>query len=197
MQAYNGDFLRRGPLEALGVQCGGDDVLVHTSVVIVNPECLSIGNHTRIDPFCVLTAAGRIKLGRHVHVSSHCSLVGGSGIEVGDFCALSHGARIFSVNDNTSGDYMRGPTVPRSARSVVEAAVTIKRHAAVCAGAVVLPGLTIGEGAVLGALSLLREDVPEWQIWAGAPARFIRNRRRELLKLEALVEREDSARTNL
>ena len=196
MRTYNGDFLRRGALEALGVQCGGEDVLVHTSVVIVNPERLSIGNHARIDPYCVLTAGGGIKLGSHVHVSSHCSLVGGSGIDVGDFCGLSHGARIFSVNDNVAGDYMHGPTVPRSARSQTEAAVTIKRHAAVCAGCVVLPGVTIGEGAVLGALSFLREDVPDWQIWAGSPARFIRNRRRELLKLEVLVEREDSAGTN-
>jgi carbonic anhydrase/acetyltransferase-like protein (isoleucine patch superfamily) len=188
MGAYNGDFQTRAALEALGVQCGGDDVLVHTSVVIIDPERLSIGNHTRIDPFCVLTAPGGIKLGSRVHVASHCSLVGGSGIEVGDFCGISHGARIFSVSDNMAGDSMPGPTLPPSVQSVIEAPVTIKRHAVVCAGCVVLPGVTIGEGAVLGALSFLREDVPEWQIWAGSPARFIRTRRRDLLKLESLIK---------
>src|SRR3954471_8703799 len=111
MRAYNGDFQTRGALEALGIQCGGDDVLVHTSVVIISPERLSIGNHTRIDPFCVVTAPGGIKVDCRGHAASRGGLGGGSGIEVGDFCGISHGARIFSVSDNMAGDSITGPTV--------------------------------------------------------------------------------------
>jgi len=192
MRTYNGDFLTRAPLEALGVRCAGDDVLVHVSVVIVDPENLSLGYDVRIDPFCILTASGGIQLGNHIHVSGHCSLIGGGGIEVGDFCGLSHGARIFSVSDNVEGDYMHGPTVSDASRCPFQARVTVKRHAAICAGCVILPGVTIGEGAVVGALSLARKDIPPWQIWAGIPAHFIRNRRRALLAFEPLVEGEDS-----
>ena len=188
MRTYNGDFLTRAQLEALGVTCGGDNVLVHVSVAIVDPERLSIGNHTRIDPFCILTASGGIKLGNHIHISGHCSLVGAGGIEVGDFSSVSHGTRIFSVSDDWGGEYMQGPTVPNASRHLIERAVTIKRHAMIGPGCVMLPGVTIGEGAAVGALSFITKDIPEWQIWAGIPARFIRNRRKELLKFEPLID---------
>ena len=61
MKTYNGKFLTRPELEALGVICDGDDVSVHTSVVIINPEGLHLGNHVRIDPFCVLSATRSIR----------------------------------------------------------------------------------------------------------------------------------------
>jgi dTDP-4-amino-4,6-dideoxy-D-glucose acyltransferase len=84
MKTYNGEFLTRPELEALGVTCGGDDVRVHVSAVIINPEGLRIGNHVRVDPFCLVSATGKINLGDHIHIASHCSLIGGGGIELED-----------------------------------------------------------------------------------------------------------------
>jgi galactoside O-acetyltransferase len=182
MASYNAEYYTRAQLEAHGVKCGGDDVRVHVSTVIVEAERLSIGNHVRIDPYCILTASGGIKLGSYIHISGHCSFVGGGGIEVGDFCIVSHGARLFSVCDNFDGEYLQGPLVPDRYRQVVTARVTLKPYSAVCSGCVVLPGVTIGEGGVAGALSLVREDIPQWQIWGGIPARLIRNRGKDLLK---------------
>jgi acyl-[acyl carrier protein]--UDP-N-acetylglucosamine O-acyltransferase len=192
MSNYNAEFLGRAQLEAHGVKCGGDDVRVHVSTVIVDAEKLSIGNHVRIDPYCIVTASGGIKLGSYVHISGHCSLVGGGGIEVGNFCTVSHGSKLFSVSDHLGGEYMHNPTVPDQYRRPTVARITVQRHVGICAGCVVLPGVTIGEGAVIGALSLVRQDIPQWQVWGGIPARLIRNRKRELLEFESLFWREDS-----
>src|SRR5436309_2819049 len=141
MKTYNGEFLTRPELEALGVTCGGDDVRVHASAVIINPEGLALGNHVRIDPFCVLSATGSIKLGTYVHIGSHCTLVGAGGIEFADFTGISHGVRIFSAADDLSGRHLAGPTIPEAFRSVRTAPVKLSRHTAVGAGSVILPGV--------------------------------------------------------
>ena len=187
MKTYNGEFLTRRELEALGVICGGGDVRIHTSAVIINPEALRIGNHVRIDPFCLLSAGGKIALGDHIHIAAHCSLIGAAGIELEDFTGVSHGARLFSAADDMSGTYLTGPTVPNELRSVQSGPIELKRHAVVGTNAVIFPGVTIGEGAIIGALSFVREDVPAWEIWAGLPAKRIGTRKKGVLALEALL----------
>ena len=52
--------------------------------------------------------------------------------------------------------------------------VTIKKGACVSMGAMIMPGVTIGEGAVVGAYSLVTKDVPAWTIVAGNPAKVIK-----------------------
>jgi len=181
---HNGSFLDREEIERLGIECAGDDIRIHASVVIVAPHRLVLGNHIRVDPFCVFSAIGGISLGNHVHIGSHATLIGGGGIRVEDFAGISHGAQIFSVTDDFSGASLTGPTVSEDLRGVLQAPIGLGRHAVIGAGAVVLPGSVLGEGAILGALSLLRAQIPAWEIWGGVPARHLRDRKRDLLALE-------------
>ena len=191
---HNGSFLGREVIEGLGIECAGDDIRIHASVVIVAPHRLVLGDHVRVDPFCVLSAFGGISLGNHVHIGSHATLIGGSGIRVEDFAGISHGARIFSVTDDFSGASLTGPTVSEELRGVLQAPIGLGRHAVIGTGAVVLPGGILGEGAILGALSLLRAQIPAWEIWGGVPARHLRDRKRDLLALEKKqVDREQTA----
>ena len=61
---------------------------------------------------------------------------------------------------------------------MVSAPITIERYAWVCARASVMPGVTIGEGAVLGLGSVASRDLEPWSVYAGLPARKIRERKR-------------------
>jgi putative colanic acid biosynthesis acetyltransferase WcaF len=54
--------------------------------------------------------------------------------------------------------------------------ITVGADAFIGARTFVLPGVRIGEGSVVGACSLVTRDVPPWSIWAGSPARYMRNR---------------------
>ena len=104
---------------------------IHTSVVIVAPEHLRLGNHVRVDPFSLLSASGEISLGNHIHIGSHCTLIGASAIRVEDFAGISHGARLFSASDDFGGGCLTGPTVPDQLRNVISAPIYLR---AACRG---------------------------------------------------------------
>jgi acetyltransferase-like isoleucine patch superfamily enzyme len=193
MQSLNSEFLGRDRLLSLGVRCGGEAIQVHVSVVLIDSQRLQIGNHVRIDPFCILSARGGISLGQHIHIAAHCSLIGGGGIEINDFAGISHGAKLLSVSDDLSGSYLTGPTIPDEFRAVIKSPIRIGRHAVVGAGSVILPGVTLGEGTIVGALSLVRDDLPPWTVWGGIPARQIGTRRQDLLTFEEPLRNHDGA----
>lgn len=185
MGGNNSDFLSAEQLRDLGFARLGEAVLIHSTAVLVNCAAMSIGSHVRIDPFTVLSAGdGGISIGRNVHIAAHCAFVGSAAIELGDFCGISHGSRILSASDDFGGDALTGPTVPSRYRSVTEAPISIGRHVIVGSGTVILPGASIGEGAAVGALSLVNKRLEGWMIHAGQPARAIRPRSRKLLELE-------------
>jgi len=52
----------------------------------------------------------------------------------------------------------------------------LERYAVVLAGGIVLPGVTLAEGAVLAAGGVATKDIPAWEIWGGTPARFMKKR---------------------
>ena len=183
MAHYNQTFLRRKELEDLGVTCDGDHVHVHSSCILIHPERLRLGNHVRIDPFCIISAAGGIAIGQYVHVGAYTNLSGAAGIVVEDFAGISLGVRIFTVTEDLSGRYLVNPTIPAPFRKVKSGPVRMEKFSGVFAGVIILPGVTIAEGAMIGAGSLVRKNVPEWEIWFGVPAKRISGRRKDLVGL--------------
>ena len=67
----------------------------------------------------------------------------------------------------------------------------MERHAIVFVKTSLLPGTRLGEGAVVGAHSLVKGEIPAWTICAGTPARPVKERRRDLLLLERRLLEED------
>ena len=172
-------------LKMLGLASFGNEVLISRSVSLYHPERISIGNHVRIDDYCVLSAGeGGIGIGDYVHIAIFCSLIGAGKIVLSDFTGLSSRVSIYSSNDDYSGQYMTNPTVPKAFTDVTHADVMLKKHAIIGSGAVILPGVTIGEGGVIGALSLAMIDCPPFTVCAGVPARPKRERKQGLLELE-------------
>jgi len=174
-------------LATLGLRSCGENVLISRRASLHNPGRIDLGSHVRIDDFCVLSAGpGGIAIGSFIHISAHGLLVGAGRIVVGDYASLSGRVSLYSSNDDYSGGHLTNPMVPDTYRGVISADVVVGRHAIIGAGSVVLPGVTIGEGAAIGALSLVRGDCEAFTVYGGVPARSIKARRRRLLELEAL-----------
>ena len=181
----SGGFLTRAELLQLGLGEVGEDVSIDATAVLYGAERISLGSHVRIDAGAVLSAgAGGIVIGDHVHVSVRVFLTGAARIELRSFAGVSAGTAIFSSNDDYSGGWLTGPTVPEDLRNVTSEPVVLEEHAIVGAGCVILPGVTVGTGAAVGALSCVRRDVPPFAIVAGPRGEVIGERDRKLLELE-------------
>ena len=178
-------FLSRVQLEAIGFASLGDNVLISDAARIYNAGGISLCSNVRIDDFCILSAGrGGIHIGMHVHIGCFASLIGKETITLRDFAGLSARVSIFSSSDDYSGGFLTNPTVPERYRQVEHGAVDIGRHAIIGAGSVILPGVTVGEGASTGALTLVARDLEPFVSYIGVPARKTGERKRDLLALE-------------
>ncbi len=79
---------------------------------------------------------------------------------------------------------MTNPMLPSEYRNVISAKVTIGKHCLIGTGSTILPGCDIGEGTAIGSMSLITESVNPWSIYAGIPAKKIKDREKEILNLE-------------
>jgi dTDP-4-amino-4,6-dideoxy-D-glucose acyltransferase len=187
-------FYDRSELLAMGFNFLGKNVRLSRKASLFNISNISIGDHSRIDDFCVLSAGrGGIDIGNYVHISVYTSLMGQGKITLGDFSGCSSRVSVYSSNDDYSGEYLTNPTVDSEFTNVSEAPVVIGKHAIIGAGSIVLPGVTIGEGVSVGALSLINRDCDRFKIYVGVPAKAIKDRSRKLLELEKqFLERNQS-----
>lgn len=177
--------LSREQIDQLGFASVGTDVAISDRCSIYGAGSISIGDHVRIDDFAILTAREPVVIGSHVHIAAFAFLSGQFGIILEDFVGVSPRATLLSGNDDFSGQWLPGPLAPEELRNVRGGCLHLGRHSIVGAHSVILPGVSFGEGAVVGALSLVKEPLGAWGIYGGVPARLIRPRQRDVEALAA------------
>jgi galactoside O-acetyltransferase len=69
-------------------------------------------------------------------------------------------------------------------KNVFCADVIIGRHVIIGSGSVILPGVSLGDGVAIGALSMVSQNCDPFYIYAGVPAKKIKERSKNILKLE-------------
>ncbi|MDQ0222639.1 sugar O-acetyltransferase [Streptococcus moroccensis] len=107
-----------------------------------------------------------ISLGKNVFINTGVMFVDLGGITIEDDVLIAPFVKITTVNH---------PTDPKDRRGVILKPVHIKKNAWIGAGATILPGITIGENAIVSAGAVVTKDVPENTIVAGIPARVIKS----------------------
>lgn len=178
-------WLSYSQLQSMGFASIGEDVLISDKASFYNCAKISFGNHVRIDDFCVISAGeGGVSIGNYVHISVYAGLIGAAKIEVSDFCNVSSRVMIYSSNDDYSGTAMTGPMLPKEFTAVHKESVFIGKHVVIGSGSIILPGVRIEQGAVIGALSLVKESCDSFGMYAGTPAKFIKKRQDNVLQLE-------------
>ena len=131
-----------------------------------------LGRGSMIDYQSYFRYPWTISIGKGVWINRGCEFYGSmmatsrAQIIIGDHCALAPRVRILCATHDH-----RHLALPDRAASV-----TLGRHVWVGAGATILPGITIGDGAVIAAASVVTRDVAPFSIVAGNPARFIKSR---------------------
>ena len=177
--------LNREAIEQMGFAEIGNNVMISEKASFHNCAKIKIGNNCRIDDFCVLSAGeGGIVLGDYIHIAVYTSLIGAGTIILSDYCNLSSRVAIYSSSDDYSGTFMTNPTVPSQITNVKHADVYLGKHVIVGSGSVILPGVTLEDGVAIGALSLVTKNCKAFGIYAGNPAKLIKERKRDLLVIE-------------
>jgi acetyltransferase-like isoleucine patch superfamily enzyme len=148
------------------------------SKLIHDGSNLTVGDRSQIDDFVFINAGKGCRIGRFVHIASFVSVIGGGEFFIDDFAGLSTGCRVITGTDDYTGPFMTNPTVPREFTNYQISHVTIEKHAIVGTNAVLFPGVTIGEGAAVGACSLVRKSLAPWGIYVGDPLRKVGERDR-------------------
>jgi galactoside O-acetyltransferase len=180
-------YLDEHELAGMGFRRLGREVKISRKASIYNARNMAIGDHSRIDDFCILSAGddATFSVGEHVHVACHSTLIGKADITLEAFSNLSSRVSVYSSSDDFSGAAMTNPTVPADFTHVISAPVVIGAHAVIGCGSVVLPGVTVAYGCAIGALSLVARSTEACGIYAGAPLRRLRDRERGFESAEA------------
>ena len=178
-------FYEQHELSNLGFGSLGDNVSISKSASFYNPCSMHFGDNSRIDDNCVLS--GLINVGRNVHFAAGCIVSGGdAGVIFEDFSGLAYACSVFAQSDDYSGLTMTNPTVPDEFKQVTKKSVFIGRHVIVGAHSVILPGVHLSEGTAIGAMSMVTKDTSSWSIYFGIPAKRLKSRKKDALKLEML-----------
>jgi len=165
----------------------GKNVLIKKNVSLYFIENISIGNNVRIDDNVIIVASSKekpVKIGNHVHIAANCYLAGSGGVKMMDFSTLAPGVLIFSGSDDYSGKKLTNPTVGKPYIGGKSGEVILSKHVIIGASSVILPNVIIEQGSSVGALSLVNKNIRSWGVYLGIPAKKIKNRHKDILKLE-------------
>ena len=143
-------------------------VILDEGVMIHHPDLVNlygcrIGAGTRIGTF--VEVQKNSVLGRNCKISSHSFIC--EGVTIEDECFIGHG--VMFTNDK----YPRSANLDGSLQTEADWAVVptfIRRGASIGSNATILCGVTIGQGALVGAGAVVTRDVPDFTIAAGVPA---------------------------
>lgn len=174
-------FYSETELSKLGLKSYGNHVCISRKASFYSIQNISIGDNVRIDDFCILS--GHIEIGSNIHISSYVALYGSHTIILEDYTGISSRTTIYSAMDDFSGDYLIGPIHKDCQTRVSGGPVIIKRYTQIGAHCIIFPDVTIGEGVVVGAMSLVNKSLDDWGFYVGVPCKFSKKRSRNLLKL--------------
>lgn len=179
-------FFLRGAYNKTKLKNMGKNVIIDTGAIIWNPEVIEIGDNTHIDTYSKIEGGaaygGSVKVGKLCHIGHNTHLHGGGQLIIGDYVGIASDARVYSASnfyeDPKKSDRFVNMSVmaPPKEQYILKKPVIIEDHAFIGIGAIVLPGVKIGKGAIIGAGSIVNTDIPRFTIAIGSPARVVKKR---------------------
>ena len=152
-----------------------------TSTLFPNPfrkwylRCfgIKIGKNSSIHRRCKFFHVGKFKMGDHSVINFGCYLDNRRGIVIGKNVGISHDTKIYTLGHNINSPKLEAKGAP----------VTIEDDSFVFSNVLIMPGVTIGQGAIVLAGAVVTKDVPAWTIVGGNPAKVVKKRTNEVAYL--------------
>ena len=180
-------FFLRGAYYKNRLKRMGKNVFIDVGVTIWEPGNVEIDDYSFIDTYVTILGGRRghgfVQIGKYVEVASNCVLAGRGGIKLGDHVGIGAGSKIYSGThlykdpDREDTELMSGSILaPVDKQHVVEKPVIFEDYAWMGVNSAVIPGVTVGKGAIIGAGSVVNSDIPAFSVAVGSPAKVIKKR---------------------
>jgi len=169
------DYLMRRVLLRAMCKRAGHGLQVGPGVVFKHPETMEFGDAVFIGAQAMIQGRydGTCKIGSHVWIGPQAYFDARS-LELEDYVGWGPGAKV--LGSAHTGEPLDAPII---ATSLVIKPVFVGLGADIGMNASILPGVRIGANSIVGAGAVVTQDVPEFAIVAGVPAKFLRSRREE------------------
>jgi maltose O-acetyltransferase len=125
-----------------------------------------IGNGTNIHMWCNFYDPSNISIGQDTIIGDHAFLDGRARLTIGDHVAFASSVMVFNSEHQLDDPEFKA----------IQESVTIEDYVFIGPRAIILPGVTIGRGAVVAAGAVVTKDVPAMTVVGGVPAKEIRKR---------------------
>lgn len=153
----------------------GKNVLIDVGVFLFGTKNISIGDYTWIDTGCRIEAMlGEITIGKRVHIAPNAIISAREPVIIHDYAGVGAGAKIYANSERPFGGLrMSGPMIPEIYKAFYSKRIVLEKDSCVGAGAVLLPGAYICEGAVVGANTVVKKKINPYNIVVGGSPRII------------------------
>lgn len=151
----------------------GEGCVFEEGALVFHPENVHLGARVYVGHQAILKGYHdrELHIGEGSWIGQQCFFHAAGGLTIGRAVGVGPGVKIL-----TSAHAEAGRATPILHAPVTRAAVVVEDDADLGVGAIVLPGVTIGRGAQVGAGAVVTKDVPAYAVVAGNPARVLRMR---------------------
>ena len=151
----------------------GRDVVIEAGVLIFHPENIEIGNDVYVGHNTILKGyyKNRMKIGDGTWIGQQCFFHGAGGLDIGANVGIGPAVKIITSH-HEAGDESK----PILHTPIIFERVVVESDSDIGVGAIILPGVTVGKGAQVGAGAVVSRDVEPFTVVGGVPAKMIRKR---------------------
>ena len=162
-----------GEFRAEDLAACGSDCVFEKDVLVFHPDRVFLGRNVYVGHQTILKGyhKNEMRIGDQTWIGQQCFFHSAGGIRIGERVGIGPQVRIL-----TSTHAEAGRSTPILFSPIETAPVVIEDDADIGIGSILLPGVTIGRGAQVGAGSVVTHDVAPYAVVAGIPARFLRER---------------------
>jgi lipopolysaccharide O-acetyltransferase len=142
---------------------------------IVGAKSLTTGVNLRIDIISTIDSSPYLYIGDNVQINDYVHIAVAKGIYIGDNTLIA--SKVF-ISDHNHGNYRNhnqsSPSSNPISRELYSEEVKIGKNVWIGEFVAILPGVTIGDGAIIGSMSVVTKDIPDNAIAVGSPAKVIK-----------------------
>jgi acetyltransferase-like isoleucine patch superfamily enzyme len=154
----------------------GEGVKLQPLAKIANAQVVELDDHCRVRDFVFIWGGQGVKIGKHCDIQPHVVVWGGGKLEIGDRVSVGPGSVLLTAVYSHGEGLRMVDGLGEGTTKALYGQLTIGADVYIGANATLMPDITIGEGAVIGAGSFVNKDCEPWGIYVGSPAKKVSTR---------------------